>query len=566
MDLFLQLSLVIVVAAVISGILHKLKQPLIIGHIITGLLIGPALFNNPSIKEIVDTLSQVGIALLLFLIGLNLTPKVIKEVGKVSLLASLGQIVVTASAGFLISFYLKYSIITSLYIAVALTFSSTIIILKLLSDKHDLAKLYSKISIGVLLIQDLVVAIILIGLAGFGRSGFDLRLMILTLIKGVVLVDLILLFSVYVMPKLTAMFAKSQEFLFLFSVGWGLGLASLFHWLGFSVVVGALAAGVVLSVSPYHFEISSRLRPLRDFFIILFFILIGSRINIGSLRANVVPIIVLTLFVVILKPVIVTFLTGVMGYRKRVSFLTGLNFSQISEFSLILVMLGINLGHLDGSLISVITVVALLSIATSTYLVLFGNKIYPLFQKLVYERKGNKQIVEDKEIFDVILFGCNRVGYDFIETFRHLKEKFLVVDFDPEVIDNLKNDKINCRYGDADDNEFLEELSLDKVKMVISTIPDFETNQFLISKIKQNNKHSVIIAISHNVDEAVSLYESGATYVITPHFLGGKYATMLIAKYGFEVDKFATERDRHLKDLSKRKELGHDHPLPEVFR
>jgi len=567
MDIFTGLSLTIVIAALIAGILQKLKQPLIIGHIITGLIVGPFLFKSLQFQEVVDSLSQFGIALLLFIIGLNLTPKVIKEVGKVSLLAGLGQILLTSTAGFLVChFLLHFNLITSIYVGLALTFSSTIIIMKLLSDKRELSKFYSKISIGLLLVQDLIVALILIGISAFSGGGASVSSVTLMVIKGVVVTDLIVLFTIYIIPMLSTSFAKSQEFLFLFSIGWGLGLATLFHYLGFSMEIGALIAGVTLSTSTYHFEISSRLRPLRDFFIILFFILLGSRIKIESIPSIIYPAIFLSLFVIIIKPILVLFLTGVTGYRKKINFFTAVNFTQVSEFSLILLLLAQKVSGISSDIVTLITLVSLITIAISSYIVLYSAKIYPFFQKFIYERKSAKSGNASNENYDVILFGCNRMGSDFLELFKELGKKFLVIDFDPEKIKELEEAKVSCRYGDADDNEFLEELNLAKTKMVISTIPDFETNDFLIAKVKADNPEALLIVLSHDVDEAIGLYEAGATYVITPHFLGGKYASMLISKFGFDLSKFLSEKEKHIKDLEKKREIGKIYPLPEIYR
>lgn len=566
MDIFIGISLTIVIAAVISGILQKLKQPLIIGHILTGLIVGPYLFRSIQFSEVFDSLSQFGIALLLFIIGLSLTPKVIKEVGRVSLFAGLGQVAIVSLAGFGVAKWLGFGTVVSAYLGLALSFSSTIIIMKLLSDKKELTKFYSKISIGLLLVQDLLVALILIGVSAFSSGAASWSTIILTVVKGIVVFDLIILVTVFLIPKLTASFAKSQEFLFLFSVGWGLGLATLFHYLGLSMEIGALAAGVALSTSPFHFEISSRLRPLRDFFIILFFVLLGSRITGSNLSNLWKPAVAMALFVILIKPFLVMIITGILGYRKKVSFLTAINFTQISEFSIILLVLAQRIGAVPQDLIALITLIALFTIAISSYLVLFGNKLFPFLQKLIFERRLTKSGQASGESFDVVLFGCNRVGYDFIETFRDLEKKFLIIDYDPETITKLNALEVNCRYGDADDNEFLDELNLKGLKMAISTIPVFDTNQFLISKIRAVNPHAVIIVISHDVDEAIGLYESGATYVITPHFLGGKYASMLISKYGFDAGKFLAEKEKHLKDLERRRESTHSTVLHEHYR
>jgi Kef-type K+ transport system membrane component KefB len=566
MDLFVGISLTIVIAAVIAGILQRLKQPVIIGHILTGLIVGPFLFGNTHFKDVFDSLAQIGIALLLFIIGLSLTPKVIKEVGQVSFFTGFGQILVTTLAGFGLSRLLGFGNIPSLYIGLALTFSSTIIIMKLISDKKENTKFYSKISIGMLLFQDLLVAFILIAVSAFSGGVSDWQTITLTVLKGILVIDAIILAVIFIIPRLTSSFAKSQEFLFLFAIGWGLGLATLFHSLGFSMEIGALVAGVALSTTPYHFEISTRLRPIRDFFIILFFILLGSRLTFDAIKDLWIVALVMSAFVVFVKPMIVMGITGVLGYRKKISFMTGINFTQVSEFSLILIILVAGLGLVPTEVIQLLTLVSLITIALSSYSVLYADKLYPFVQKLVFERKVNKNTNVKSESFDIILFGCNRIGYDFIDSFKDLEEKFIIVDYDPETIEKLTKLEVPCRYGDAEDNEFLDELNLSTLKMAISTIPGYESNQFLIGRIRQVNKKAVIMVISHDADEAIGLYEAGATYVITPHFLGGKYASMLISKYGFDIDKFVEEKERHLRDLSKRHELGHTSVLPDTYR
>ena len=415
MDIFIGISLTIVVAAIIASILQKLKQPLIIGHIITGLIVGPYLFQNAGFKEIIDSLSQFGIALLLFIIGLNLSLKVIKEVGRVSLLAGMGQILVTSVAGYFLARWLGFDSLTSYYLGIALTFSSTIIIMKLLSDKKDLTKFYSKISIGILLIQDLFVALLLIAISAFHEGGTSWFAILFTLFKGLIVFDLIALCTIYILPKLSASFAKSQEFLFLFSIAWGLGLATFFYYMGFSMEIGALVAGVTLSTSPYHFEISSKLRPLRDFFVILFFVLLGSKLTPTGISKYIAPAFIFSVFVIIIKPLIVELLTASVGFKKKINFMVGVNFSQTSEFSLVLILAGIKAGHLSDDIVSIIILVSLITITISSYLVLFNNKIYPYFQKLIFEKKNARLGSGSKESYEVILLGCNRVGYDFFE-------------------------------------------------------------------------------------------------------------------------------------------------------
>jgi Kef-type K+ transport system membrane component KefB len=275
-EVFNQISLIILIVLAVSLVMRLLKQPLIIGYIIAGVIAGPFFLKILPEVDTIRIFADFGIAFLLFIVGLHLSPKVIKEVGKISLITGIGQIIFTSLIGYFISILLGFSPITSLYIAIALTFSSTIIIMKLLSDKGDLESLYGKISIGFLLVQDLVAILILIIISSLSTGGDYVTQIALTLFKGLVIIAVLAPISIYVLPKFHNFFAKSQEFLFVFAIAWGLGIASLFFYAGLSIEVGALIAGVLLSVSPYSFEISSKLKSLRDFFLISFFLLLGA--------------------------------------------------------------------------------------------------------------------------------------------------------------------------------------------------------------------------------------------------------------------------------------------------
>ncbi|MEI6498644.1 MAG: cation:proton antiporter [bacterium] len=558
MNIFIGVSVVIVIATVIAGILQKLKQPLIIGYILTGLIIGPFLFKSAEFSNAIDMFSQFGVALLLFIIGLNLSPKVFKEVGKISVLIGIGQLILTDALGLVLGQVLGFSFSIAIYLAIAITFSSTIIVMKLLSDKKDLSKMYAKIAVGLLLFQDLTVTFLLIGISATTTEVVTLGSVALMFIKGLVAIDLIILISIFLLPRLTRFFARSQEFLFLFSIGWGLGFATLFHYLGFSIEIGALIAGIALSTSAYHHEISSRLHPLRDFFIVLFFIMLGSKINIMALGSMLLPAILISTFVLVVKPLVVMIFMGILGYRKKTSFLTAVTMGQLSEFSLIFLMILSKNGQIPIEIVSMLTLVSLISIAGSTYMVIYSTRLYRFLSNFlsIFERKVTKKESKVEEGSEVILFGCNRIGRDFLNYFRELEKSFLIVDINPEVIEKLQTLNFNCRYGDADDDEFLKEIDLNKVKMVISTIPDYDTNEFLISRITQTTKNAIIIVISHNIDDAIGLYEAGATYVITPHFLGGHYTSMMISKYGFDIEKFIEEKEKHILDLERRRDFG----------
>ncbi len=562
MEIFIELSIILGITVLVAGIMKLLKQPLIIGYILAGIIVSPYFLGIVSSTETITVFSQIGVTFLLFIVGLSLSPRVIKEVGKVSLITGLGQIIFTSLIGFILSKLMGFSTIVSLYIAIALTFSSTIIIMKLLSDKRDMEKLYGKISVGFLLVQDLFVILLLMIVSSFsggiGRESMPLEI----ILKGVLLIVGFILIMIYILPRLSSFFAKSQEFLFLFSIGWGLGLAAIFHYVGFSMEIGALVAGISLSMTPYHYEISSKMKPLRDFFIILFFILLGSQMVFGNINELIVPAIIFSLFILIGNPLIVVILMGILGYKKKVGFQAGFTVAQISEFSLILIALGISVGHLTGEVLALITLVGLITISGSTYLISYSDKIYPYFSKYlsIFERKDLKKRPRDNHTYDTILFGYNRIGYDILQSFKMLKKKFLVIDYNPTTISELVKEKINCKYGDVDDEDFLDDLNLSKIKMAISTMPNYDTNILLIKTIRKVNPKAIIIGRAHSIDDAFNLYKKGANYVLTPHFLGGEYIAKMLKNIKTGPKNFEKEKKKHIKMLKERLQKGQEHP------
>jgi len=554
MEIFVELSAIIVIAMLVSLLMRVLKQPLIVGYIFTGVLVGPYFMNLIQNGDVIELFSKIGITILLFIVGLNLSPNVIREVGKVSLLTGIGQVLFTSIIGFFIASALGIDRIAAIYVAIALTFSSTIIILKLLSDKGDLNKLYGKIAIGFLLVQDIVATLILLFASSFaGGEGNLLSIALMTIVKGSALVFGMILISQYILPRISKFIAASQELLFLFSLSWGLGIATLFSMLGFSVEIGALVAGVSLSMTPYAIEVASRMRPLRDFFILLFFILLGSQMVLDNVVALIIPAVVLSVFVLVGNPIIVVILMNVLGYSKRTSYQAGLTVAQISEFSLILAALGFEFGHLSKEVLSLITFVGLITIAGSTYLILYSDEIYPWVEKILtmLEIKKNGSDRNRNNNYNSILFGYQRVGQEFIEAFRRLDLNFIVVDFNPESIKKLEEETIPFKYGDAKDPEFLSELDLKGLRYMVSTIPEFDTNLMLIRKIRAVNKRIITILISNNREEALALYAEGASYVIMPHYLGAQYAVRLIGRAGMDRREYDIHRERHLAHLEK---------------
>ncbi|PIR89284.1 MAG: sodium:proton exchanger [Candidatus Harrisonbacteria bacterium CG10_big_fil_rev_8_21_14_0_10_40_38] len=568
-ELFTEFGLVIIIAALVALLMRVLRQPLIIGHIITGLIVGPLALNIIHNSEIFTLFSEIGIAFLLFTVGLNLNPHVLKEYGKVALVTGVGQVLLSTLIGLIALLLLGISLIPALYISIALAFSSTIIILKLVLDKGDIEKLYTKIAIGFLLVQD-VIAIILLFSIPVIASGTDSVIKIAALfLRAIALTIGVFLFAKFILGKMHKYVERSSEFLFLVANAWGLGIAVLFKEFGFSLETGALIAGISLASIPSRQEINARLTPLRDFFIVLFFVVLGSNMMVGDMKSVIVPAIIISLVVLIGKPLILMSIMGFMGYRRRTSMQTGFAVAQISEFSLILIALGVSLGHINQKELSLVTLTGLITVFISTYLILYSERLHKHLNPYlkIFERK---KLVEKKNIkkeYDFILFGGNRIGFDFIQMFRRKNGKFVVIDHDPEIIEQLKKEKINYEFGDASDVDFLSSLNLKNAELIVSTIPDFDINMLIVAEGKPKKKVGpTIMTVAHSITNALKLYDAGVAYVILPHFLGGKHASEIAKKFIQAAKNTQEIRHDHIKYLERRKVHGQEHPVIERYR
>lgn len=568
-DPFGEIGILIGVATIISLLMRFLKQPLIVGHIITGFLVGSYALDLFTNLETLELFSHLGIAFLLFSVGLSLNPKILRQYGLPSVLNTLGQVLLTGGAGVLVCMALGYDLITSLYVGVAICFSSTVIVLKLLADKGDLDKLYVKISIGSLLLQDLLAIILLFVLPlsiGSTGNGFEL---IRTLLLGLAVGIGTFAFAQYVIGRLHPYLTRSQELLFLFANAWAIGISMLFSYIGFSLEGGALIAGVALSTLPSSHEISARLTPLRDFFIVTFFILLGTRLVISDFDAILFPALILSLFVLLINPLIQLFVMGVLGYRKKTSFQTGMMAAQISEFSLILIGVGVTLGQVDEHVLSTVTLVGIITIFISTYLIYYSDKLYLLAAPFlsIFERKNVREKAVHLTKYPVIVIGYGRIGYDFIELFKKENIKFLVLEHDPDIVEQLTKEGVMCEYGDASDPDFLEDIKLHEAEIVVSTAPDLDANRIILSAAKKEvKKGPLVVMVAYRISNALELYKAGADYVILPHFLGAKYAASLLHKYTKGKITIPLIRKKHIDQLELRALKGHEHPQIERLR
>ncbi len=558
---FIQLAVILLAAFVVSYIIRALNQPLIIGYIIAGMIISPFLVGIGTSTEAIKIFSEIGISFLLFIVGLHLNPKVIKEIGGASLIIGLGQMVLTFGATFLVSNYLlDVGIIPSIYYGIAISFSSTIIVMKILSDEKQLDSLSSKISIGILIVQDLIAVAVLIFISSI--SGIDNSSTLTSFLAGGILVVVLFLAGYFILPKITKKIAKSQELLFLFSICWCFVLAALFLYVGFSMEIGSLLAGVILSTSPYATEISSKIRPLRDFFLIIFFIILGLKMQISEVSTVLIPAIILSGIALVFKPFVLMTLGRWFKYTKRTNFLVGSTLAQISEFSLIVAALGLSVGQINSTVFNTIVLTLIITIFLSSYSITYSGQIYNKFSNMlsIFESKKIRKENKIKKQYDTILFGYNRIGFSILNALKSLKRKYLVVDFNPDTINSLKKFGIPALYGDVYDMDFLDELNLEGLTLVVSTIPDIETNELLIETVRAINKKAVIVLRAHTIEDALKLYEEGANYVLTPHFLGGEYVAKMIQHSKSKDKDYRDEKGKHLKMLKEMLSKGAEHP------
>ncbi len=550
-NVFSGLSLILVIGTIMALLMRLVRQPLIIAYIVTGIIVGPAALHLTKDQQTFNVFSDIGIALLLFIIGLGLNPRVIREVGRTATIVGLGQVAVITILGWMAGVGFGLASTPAAFLGASLAFSSTIIILKLLSDKKEQSRLYGKIAISISLVQDLVAIALVVITSGGKDQSLAIGSVIWLMFKGGIIAFLMYYFTAMVLPVLQKVISTSQEFLFLFAIAWGLGGASLFAKAGLSSEIGALLAGICLASQPYAQEISSRLRPLRDFFLIVFFITLGAGLSFSNFSSMVGLLIVSVILAVIIKPLAAMTGLGLLGYTKRTSFKASVALAQVSEFSIVLIVLGRNRGLIDNNLASTITLITLVSIAVSSYLVTFSDKLFGILENRLNMFERRKTNIEPRVSAppELVLLGYQKGGHEFVRVFRQISKNFVVIDYDPEIIDVLEQRKINHLYGDATDMELLEEAGVDKAKLVVSTITDFETTKSLLNYLESKQSGAVVIAQADNAQQAAELYREGASYVILPHFIGGEQIGNFVKKSGLHKSAFKKFRDEHLKYL-----------------
>lgn len=554
--MFILISIMMVIALGLSILFRIFKQPLMVAYIVTGIVLVPILIKMGEFSlETVQASAEIGVALLLFIVGLNLDIKMLIKLGKNSIIIGFIQMVITILlVAASLYYFVELDLVTTLFISLALSFSGTVIIFKIISDIGDMQKLYSRITIGASLFQDAISALCLLVATSYVTATGET--IITSFIQWIVAIGGVFVMGYCLIPRFIEKIAKCQEILFTFTIAWCFTVALIFDYAGLGIELGAFLAGLSISSSMFQTQISARIKPLRDFFLIIYFVLLGLQVNIDVV-VSMFPLIVLLTVVSTVGKIISTYIgCRLVGYDKKLSFLTGNALIPVSEFSFILMMLGVTLGYISSEFLVIVTTVGIFTIIIASYIMPNSKRIFDRFsrKKIITER------ITTEVGPDIYLFGYNRVGYELLKSFNKFKLTHTIVDYNPDIIRGLKEKNEKVAYGDAGDTHFLEELNWNNTKLIVSTIPEVEVNMNILDFLNRTEQKEIFITTAHKIDDALLLYDLGADYVILPHFLGGEHAAQIIYMYGTNQKKFDKLKSEHVKELMEKKKMGLEHP------
>lgn len=541
------------IAAGFSWLAKRLRLPHVLFLLLAGVVFGIGGLGWWSNPEAFQFFADVGIAMLLFLVGLEISPAFFREVGirPVRLLLRNGLVLAIAGGIWAHLFHLPW--LVTVAISILFTFNSTMLALKALGERQELGKTHARLITSLLILQDVVAGALLL-FASIGQAAASeavwstIALIYLVKVGGLALFCWIV--ARFWLRKAWRNLAKQTDVFLLAAFAYPLLVGSIFALFGVSSEIGALMAGLSLAQSDYRYELISRLKPIREIFLAPFFFLIGLQWAWQD-ALPVWPMILLGWFIVgIFGPLLLMLLVRREGYTRLTSVSVGLHLSHMSEFVLLFLSVAAVGLALPISLRVALVSIVILSMISGALLMEVSPIILRYIRKSWPEQAETK--MEEIKPTEVILFGCHRVGSDFLPVLKHQKRSFMVVDMDPQVIQDLQSHRINGLFGDLGNRDLLEVLKVQKAKMIISTVPELGTQLNLLRYLKKHHAKPIIIVVAQEIEDALTLYKQGATYVILPHFLGGNYASQLIDSHGYDPEPFEVERLRHLDHLKRR--------------
>jgi Kef-type K+ transport system membrane component KefB len=448
----------------------------------------------------------------------------------VAIAAGFAQVIFTSVVGWLLGLAVGLPSMTSAFLGVAYSFSSTIIIVKLLTDKEDIDRLYGRIAVGMLVVQDIIAMLMMLLLAAWVEGGTIEMILSVTLLKAVGTVVVLWGLAKFVVPLLFRFAARQQELLFLLALVWCFGIATALQYVGFGVEIGALMAGIALSGTGFQHEIEAKIRVLRDFFLILFFVVLGTHLTGGAVGSLWLQATVFSLYILIGNPLLAFIIMRAMGHHPRTGFLTGTTVAQISEFSFILLGTAVGAGLVIPEVLPLTTIVGLITIAGSSYLIAYNDRIFewgarwlPFFRSPSMERG-----VHEEAAPEVLLIGFDRMGERILPMVQGLTKRYVVLDFNPTIVEQLGVAGVPVQYGDAGSEDALKLARAERAKMIISTVPDMAINVDLLDYLRSHGFRGSAIVTAKQSADAARAYELGATFVIVPSVLGGELFAKLL--------------------------------------
>ncbi|MBN1662803.1 MAG: cation:proton antiporter [Deltaproteobacteria bacterium] len=540
-----EIGISILVATALGFVFQIFRQPVILGYLVAGALIGPEIgFKLVSHPANIQVISEIGLILLLFIIGLELNPTKLLSSGRQLIYAGVGQFVFCVLIGVGFFMFLGYGLgqgrIDALYLAIFCALSSTAIVVKLLYDKFELDTLPGRITLGILIFQDLWAILILALQPQFMNPQF--LPVVIALLKSVVLLAIGFILSRYLLRWVFEKISKTPEMVVALSIAWCAFMAGMGAWIGLSMEMGALIAGVAISTFPYSIHVTAKVLPLRDFFLTLFFLSIGMKIPMPD------PSMLLTAAAIVIFVIVSRFLTvypllAVAGSGRRTCFIASLNLSQISEFSLVVAALGVSYGHIEQRMMSLIIYAMAITSVLSSYFINGNHQAYLMFDRLLTKIGFGSKFKEAAEEeagdhYPIVLLGFHRGARSFIDrmetTAPDLLKKMLVIDYNLEVLKELEQRNIKAVFGDISSMDTLEHAHIDGAEMILSTIPDMllkgTNNESIVTMCRAVAPNALIVATADSVDQIDTLKAGGANEVLLPYTMIGDHLANVVTE------------------------------------
>jgi len=516
--------------AFLAGVLAKrFRQPMVIGYLIAGLFLGQAatFFSFP--YQFLETLSEIGLAFLLFTLGLELSFDHLKQVGKTVVLGAVLQIMLTLFLGLIFLPWLGLSFTAALFIAAGLALSSTAIVVKILVDRGQINTLEGQILLSWLLVQDLAVLPMVVILPTLGQETIAPLGLFLSLIKAGVFLSLTFFVGKKIMPWLIKKLAdlQSREIFLLGVVAFCLLIASLTSFIGFSFSLGAFLAGLILTEVSEKRAVFVEVRPLRDFFSAIFFLSLGLLINLPFLVSNLPLILLLSVSIMLIKFLLVFLILFFLRFHLKTVVICALSLIQVGEFAFVLSRLGLHEGLIDTDTHSLIASVALITIFATPFLIASQSRFYFGLHSFLKRTFPNFVLPKAKSSSlslghignlknHVIICGYGRVGSWLGKALIDLKKNFLIIDYNHRLVTRLRDQGLPVLYGDPTDREILEEARVDQAKLMALTIPDVEGAQLITKLCRNLNPKIKIWARAHRQVDKRRLSEIGVEEVVHP--------------------------------------------------